>query len=64
VPEPFPELKLDAIFYSSTNPKAAINKEVVGEKDSIGEVRIVTISSNKVTVEWKGRTRDLNLGGD
>jgi len=60
---PFPELKLQGIFYSRNNPRAAINGEIRGEKELIGEVRIVAITPNKVTVEWNGQTRDLNLGG-
>jgi type IV secretory pathway VirB10-like protein len=62
-PPPFPELKLQGIFYNRTNPRAAINGEIRRENEQIGEVRIVTITSNKVTVEWNGQTRDLNLGG-
>lgn len=64
VPPPFPELKLQGIFYSRGDPKASINGEIHRENEFIGEVRIVTISPNKVTVEWKGQTKDLNLGGE
>jgi hypothetical protein len=64
VPPPFPELKLQGIFFSRSKPRADINGEIHGENELIGEVRIVTISPNKVTVEWKGQTKDLNLGGD
>lgn len=62
-PPPFPDMKLQGIFYSRSNPRAAINGEIHGEKELVGEVRIVTIASNKVTVEWNGQTKDLNLGG-
>ena len=62
-PPPFPELKLQGIFYSRNNPRATINGEIRRENEKIGEVRIVTISSNKVTVEWNGQTKDLIMGG-
>ena len=62
-PPPFPDLKLQGIFYSRTNPKAAINGQILAENELIGEVRIVKIAQNKVTVEWNGQTKDLSLGG-
>ncbi len=62
-PPPFPELKLQAIFYSRANPRAVINGQSVGENGVISEVRIVAIAQNKVTVEWNGQTRDLKLQG-
>jgi hypothetical protein len=64
LPRPFPELKLQGIYYNRTNPKAAINGQIRAQNEQIGEVRIVTITQNKVTVEWNGQTRDLNLGGE
>ena len=62
-PPSFPELKLEGIFYNRSNPRAAINGELRRENEQVGEVRIVTITSNKVTVEWNGQTRDLIMGG-
>jgi hypothetical protein len=62
LPPSFPELKLQGIFYSRNNPRASINGEIHRENELVGEVRIVTIAPNKVTVEWNGQTRDLNLG--
>jgi hypothetical protein len=62
-PPPFPELKLQGIFYSPNNPRAAINGQVYRENELVGEVRLVTITANKVTVEWNGQTKDLNLEG-
>jgi len=61
---PFPELKLQGIFYNRTNPKAAINGQIRAQNEQIGEVRILTITQNKVIVEWNGQTKDLNLGGE
>jgi hypothetical protein len=61
-PPPFPELKLQGIFYSRNNPRATINGEMHRENEQIGEVRITAISTNKVTVDWNGRTKDLYLG--
>jgi hypothetical protein len=65
VPEalPFPDLKLQGIFYNRANPKVAINGQIRAENELIGEVRIVKITQNKVTVEWNGQTKDLSLGG-
>jgi len=62
-PPAFPELKLQSIFFSRNNPRASINGQIRAENDLVGEVRVVTISSNKVTVEWNGRTKDLILKG-
>jgi len=62
-PPPFPELKVQSIFFSRNNPRASINGQIRAENDLVGEVRILTITSNKVTVEWNGRTKDLILEG-
>jgi hypothetical protein len=62
-PPPFPELKLQGIFYNRNNPRAAINGQIRGENQQIGDVNIVKITANTVTVEWNGQTRDLNLEG-
>ena len=62
-PPVFPELKLQAIFYSRTNPRAVINGQTVGEKELVGGVSVVTITQNKVTVLFDGQTRDLKLQG-
>jgi hypothetical protein len=60
-PPPFPDLKLQGIFYNRNNPKAAINGQIRRENELVGDVRIVTITPNKVTVEWNGQTKDLIL---
>jgi hypothetical protein len=60
-PPPFPELKLQSIFYNRNNPKAAINGQIHGQNEKIGDVRIVIITPDKVTVEWNGQTKDLIL---
>jgi hypothetical protein len=62
-PPSFPELKLQGIFYSRNNPRASINGQIRAENDLVGEVRVVTVSSNKVTVEWNGQTKDLIFQG-
>jgi hypothetical protein len=54
-------LKLQGIFYNRNNPKAAINGQIRRENELVGDVRIVTITPNKVTVEWNGQTKDLIL---
>ena len=61
--EPFPDLKLQGIFYNAKNPRAAINGLIKREHEQIGDVTIIKISQNAVTVQWNGQTKDLNLGG-
>ena len=61
---PFPELKLQGIFYNAKNPRAAINGEVKREHEQVGEVTVVKISQTSVTVEWNGQRKDLILNGE
>ncbi|MGA2556211.1 MAG: hypothetical protein ABSG04_08050 [Verrucomicrobiota bacterium] len=63
-PPPFPELKLQGIFYNRNNPKAAINGQIRAQNEQIGDVRILAITQDKVTVQWNGQTKDLILPGN
>jgi len=63
-PPAFPELKLQGIFYNRNNPKAAINGQIRAQNEQIGDVRILAITQDKVTVEWNGQTKDLILPGN
>ena len=59
----FPELKVKAIFYSPRNPMALINSETVGIGDTVEGVTVTKIEARRVTVELKGQTKELSLGG-
>jgi hypothetical protein len=60
-PPPFPDLKLQGIFYSRKNPRIIINDETRGEGEMIDGVQIVKILPTKITVQWNGQTKDLLL---
>jgi len=62
---PWPaELKLMGIFFNKTNPHALINGKTVAPGDSINGIRVATIESDRVTVEWNGRVKQIILGGN
>ncbi len=63
-PPSFPELKLQGIFYNRNNPKAAINGQIRAQNEQIGDVLILAITQDKVTVQWNGQTKDLILPGN
>jgi hypothetical protein len=63
-PPAFPALKLQSIFFNRNNPKAAINGQIHGQNELMGDVRILTITPDRVTVEWNGQTKDLILEGN
>jgi len=63
-PPAFPALKLQSIFFNRNNPKAAINGQIHGPNEQMGDGRILTITQDKVTVEWNGQTKDLILEGN
>jgi hypothetical protein len=60
-PPPFPELKLQGIFFTRVDPKVILNGQTCGENEKIGEVRVVKIYANKVTLEWQRQTKDLRM---
>jgi hypothetical protein len=73
-PEPIPtapiaepawpmELTLKGIFYNKTSPRALINGKTVGPGESIGGVLVARIETDRVVVEWNGRSKELLLEG-
>ena len=57
----FPQLKLQAIFYSRTDPHALINGRTIEEGDQISGARIEKITKETVTVQWNGEVRQLKM---
>ncbi|HEV7927087.1 MAG TPA: hypothetical protein VGR14_17155 [Verrucomicrobiae bacterium] len=57
------ELKLSGIFFRQTNPLALINGKTVGVGDEIKGIRITKIESDRVTVEWNGKAKELLVKG-
>jgi hypothetical protein len=58
------ELKLGAIFFSKTEPKAIINGGLHIVGDQFHGVAVKKIEKTEVTVEWNGHSKVLMLGGD
>jgi len=57
-------LKLSGIFFRQTNPLALINGKTVGVGDDIDGIRVTKIESDRVTVEWDGKTKELTVKDD
>ena len=62
-PPAFPRIKLQAIFYTRSNPRALINGETFVEGDTVAGTRIKQIEPANVTIEWHGQTKILHLQG-
>jgi len=62
-PPPFPSIKLQAIFYARSNPRALINGETFAEGDNVAGTRIKQIEPANVTIEWNGQTKTFHLQG-
>jgi hypothetical protein len=61
-PTPWPvDLKLNAVFYSKTNPRVLLNGNIYTLGDNIQGVILKKIDVDKITVEWDGRTRVIHL---
>jgi len=60
---PFPELRIQAIFYSTIKPKVMISDQIYAENEQVGEVRIVKIMPAVVTTEWRGQTKEFRGSG-
>jgi hypothetical protein len=56
-------LKLRGIFIRKTNPLALINGRTVGEGDLVRGIRVTKIESDRVTVEWNGKVKELRMNG-
>ncbi len=57
------ELKLSGIFFRQNNPLALINGKTVGVGDEIKGIRVTKIESDRVTVEWNGKAKELLVKG-
>lgn len=58
----WPELKLQAIFFRSSNPSVRINRTTLHEGQEVAGVRIVKIQRDNVEVSFSGETKVLSLG--
>ena len=65
VEAPWPaQLKLMAIFFSKTNPRALINGKTVAQGEEVGGIRVTRIEADRVRVEWKGRVKEMIMEGN
>jgi hypothetical protein len=62
-PPAFPRLKLEAIFFARTNPRALINGVTGEEGDEVAGMRVKRIEADKVTVEWNGQSKVIEMRG-
>lgn len=62
LPPAFPELRLQGIFITKTRPTAILNEKTLTVNDRLGDVRVVSISSSNVTVEYRNQQKTLRLG--
>jgi hypothetical protein len=58
------ELKLNAIFFSTTHPRVLINGNLYGTGDEVQGVVLKKIEKDEVTVEWNGHSKVLMINGD
>jgi hypothetical protein len=56
-------LKLTGIFFRKTNPLALINGKTVGVGDEIDGTRVTKIESDRVTLEWNGKVKEMLVNG-
>ena len=49
------------IFYREINPKALISGKTVSVGDDIDGIRITKIESDRVTLEWKGKVKEIKV---
>lgn len=57
----FPSLRLQGLFYRSTNPSVLINSKTLYVGDRIENAKVVAIERDSVVVEWGGEKRVLTL---
>jgi hypothetical protein len=60
-PAPFPDLRLQGIFFRANNPSALVNSRTVTNGSVIEGVTILKIERYSVLVEWLGHTRVLRM---
>jgi hypothetical protein len=61
LPVEFPTLKLQGIYYRMTKSSVLINGQHLYVGDSLGNVKIVAIDRQSVTLEYKGQKKVLAL---
>ena len=57
------ELKVGAIFFSTTNPRVLISGNLYGLGDEIHGMVLKKIEKDRVTVEWNGHTKEVLMEG-
>lgn len=60
-PRPFPELKLQGIYYRLNNPSVMINGQTLEIGDIVEGARVIKIERKDVTLELDGQTKVLRL---
>lgn len=60
-PRPFPELKLQGIYYRLNNPSVMINGQTLEIGDIVEGARVIKIERKDVTLELDGQTKILRL---
>jgi len=60
---PLPDLELQGLFWGGKFPQAIINNKVVKETDMIGQVKIISINKDGVTVLFTNREYKLSAPG-
>jgi hypothetical protein len=62
LPKPeFPALKLQGVFYRSTNSSALINNRTVFVGDEIRNAKVIAIGRQSVTLEFAGEKHVITL---
>jgi hypothetical protein len=60
-PRPFPELKLQGIYYRLNDPSVMINGRTLENGDFVEDVKLIEIGRKEVTVELDGQQKVLRL---
>jgi hypothetical protein len=58
---PFPELKLQGIYYRLTDPSVMINGKALEIGDLIEDAKVIKIERKEVTLEFDGQQKVLRL---
>jgi hypothetical protein len=53
------DLKLMGIFFGKTNARVIINGRTLGVGDQIDGIRVTKIETDRVSVEWHGKVKEL-----
>lgn len=60
-PRPFPELRLQGIYYRLRDPSVMINGQTLEIGDLVGDARVIRIERKEVTLELDGQQEVLRL---